>query len=423
MKLFYRILSLVLCMVMVFGIMGCDRSAQSTTTSPQDDASILAARRDAAEAYMRAMATYLWRAEEDITYTRSSDVLTDKQLAAYPASQSFQIKAGRLYRGVPYSYAGASAWNFMDYGSEADAKGIHAVSGLHWRALNGGSSIGARVGSDCSGAIQLAWNYIGGTHILATTQYMVEHRGYLPVGNYNSSKTINSSTDQVCEGNGEQTMAAAYAQLQKADGVVMRVGSSGHTMMVVDVNVVYNDDGTIDTTRSYATFLHQTGRYLQNETRTYDETLGEYVYTTFGIDDKLTFRQLYHEGYLPITVEALIDVDAAEDPWVQDTQTEYTKDTILKGKFRSNRIISSVEITITDSSGNVVMQASCYNPRQTNQTVFTFDMQVRFNQELEYVRWGSLDLDNLPAGTYHCTHVLRDAHGAEYTMRDFDFSC
>lgn len=416
MKKSVRLICVLIVSAMALGLFGCSGG------SAADDAAVLQQRRDAAESYMRQMANYLWRASEDIVYTRDPNVLTDEDLASYMGNNQIVIKAGRLYRGIPYSYAGNSALNFMDYAGEPDEKGIHTVSGLHWRALNGGSATGARVGNDCSSAVQLAWNSIGGSMVLATTDNMVRDRGYLPVGSYTSDPSKNVMTQKVCETNGINTMCEAYAQLQKADAVVNREDGFGHTMMVVSVNVVRKDDGSIDPMRSKATFLHQTSTYIKEQRYVYDETLGEPVYTTFGIDTEKSFLQLFGDGYLPVTCKELIDPAPVQEPYVKDSLTEHSFDNILKGQFRSNRIISRVTITVTDEKGEVVMQASCYNRRQSGQNLFTFDLRERFWEELEQARWGDLDLENLAPGAYHCTHVLRSAHGEEYTVRSFDFT-
>ena len=445
MKTLCRMICRVLCFGLVLGLFGCNTPPEEvvpthgstepteTTAAPTEVTEttgateptidpILAERRDAAEAYMRAMATYLWRAEEDIIYTRDSTVLTDEDLSAYKGSETIKIKAGRLYRGVPDSNAGTSPWNFYDYAGEADEKGIHTVSGLHWRALNGGAAIGARVGNDCSAAVQLAWSSVGGKFKPSSTQFMVQNRGFLKVGDYESDPEKYYKTTLTCTENGEQTMYDAYAQLQKADAVVMRKDSYGHTMMVVDVNVVYKDDGTINASRSNVTVLHQTSSYIKAEKYTYDETLGENVYTTFGIDDKFTFSQLFMDGYLPVTCDALIDPAPVEAVKITDSEQVYTAENILTGVFTCNRIISGVGITITDKAGNVVADAFCYYPRTSNVSEFTFDLAKRFEKELAEVRWGELDPAALTPGEYHCTHTLRDAHGTEYVVRDFDFT-
>ena len=119
-----KLIAIVLASCVVMGLMACDREPQETqattlaaaeattqATEPAEDP-ILAQRRDVAESYMRSMATYMWRATEDIVYTRDANVVTDEDLAAYTGKELIAIRAGRLYRGVPYSYAGAPAVKF-----------------------------------------------------------------------------------------------------------------------------------------------------------------------------------------------------------------------------------------------------------------------------------------------------------------------
>ena len=465
MKQLCRIISIVLAMVLVLGFFGCTQTPAETTpgttapqqttpsttapeatvpptsapaeteppaTEPEEPAiapedlavtvnPVLQARRDAAEAYMRQMATYIWRATEDFSYTGSGALLTDEDLKNYTGSV-FNIKAGRLYRGIPYSYSGSSAWNFYDYADGVGEDGVPTVSGLSWRALNGTQSNGARLGNDCSSSVQLAWNYIGGKFTKSDTSKMVFSRGFLPVGEYERNTSINEDTINLCSKNGAQTMFAAYAQLQKADAVVKREETFGHAIMVVGVRVVFNADGTINGNSSTATLLHQTSRYALPENFYYDQELGEPVYMFYGVDDVYSFQELYELGYLPITCDALVDPEAGTEEFVHDSEKEHTFENILQGTFTSNRYLSSVEITITDKSGNVVMQASCYTPNAYGSINSTFVLAERFQNEMECVRHGELKLDELPPGTYHCTHVLRNAHGAEYTMRDFDFT-
>jgi len=410
-----KIFLVVLSMVMLLGCVGC------AGTGSETEQSVIDKRRDAAESYMRKMATFMWRAEEDVYYTRSNSILTDEDLAAYNGTELLKIKAGRLYRGIPYSYSGASAWNFYDYTSEPDEKGIATFSGAHWRGLNGSSGIGACLGNDCSGAIQLAWDFVGSGISLADTKLMVKVFGYLPVGNYTSNANLNSVTSGTCLDNGWDVMLEAYSGLQKADAVVKRTSSYGHTMMVVENHVVRGEDGSIDRKESYITVLHQTSSYMKKEYKEFDPEYGEDVYFTYGVDDKYTYQQLFEEGYLPITCDVFVDPAPVAEDYVRDSEKEYSYDNILSGMFISNRILSAVTITITDQSGQVVMQGTCYEKRQTGLNVFTFNLE-RFRTQMPELQRGSVVPEELAPGTYHCTHVVRDGHGVEYVMRDFDFT-
>lgn len=402
------------------GCIACDGSS-NTPASSVPDAAIIQQRRDAAESYMREMATFMWRAEEDVLYTRDTTILTDEDLANYTGNQLLKIKAGRLYRGIPYSYTGASAWNFYDYTSEPDEQGICTLSGLHWRCINGGSTIGATVGNDCSSSIQLAWNYVGSKIQLTNTPFMTPMHGYQRVGEYKSSDNQQKDTPAFCEENGLDVMTKAYALLQKADAVVKRIPAYGHTMMIVENHPVYNADGSIDAEASYITVLHQTTSYMMKEEKVFDPQYGEDVYIIYGIDDKYTYAKLFEQGYLPVTCDVFLDPAPVEEIYVKDTETQYGYDNILKGQFVSNRILSAVTITIKDESGNVVMEGTCYERRQTKQPVFSFQLE-RFTTQLPVQQRGRIAPEELAPGNYHCTHTLRDGHGVTYIMRDFDFT-
>ena len=65
-------------------------------------------RRRTVEQYMRAMATMVWRCPEDILYTTATDVLPQDAGKA-----QLQLQGGRLYRGIPYSFACCTLDNFL----------------------------------------------------------------------------------------------------------------------------------------------------------------------------------------------------------------------------------------------------------------------------------------------------------------------
>ena len=412
--MFKKTCLLILAMIMPLGCFACGKA----TTEPKEN--VIQQRRDAAEAYMRKMATYMWRAEEDIFYTRDTKVLTEEDLQNF-TGDVLKIKAGRLYRGIPYSYTGASAWNFYDYASEPDENGISTISGVHWRNLNGGSTIGAILGNDCSSSIQQAWDYIGSNVQLANTSFMTKIHGYLPVGTYKASENQNVMTPETCSANGINVMAEAYSGLLKADAVVKRDSTWGHTMMIVENHVVRAADGAIDPQESYITVLHQTTSYMKKEAKVFDPTYGEDVYIIYGIDDKYTYQSLFDQGYLPITCDVLVDPAPVDETYVRDTEKEFNFDNILKGQFVSNRILSAVTITITDESGKIVMEGTCDERRLTKQAIHAFDLNRFVTQDAIQQR-GHIAPGELAPGNYHCTHVVRDAHGVSYTMRDFDFT-
>ena len=165
------------------------------------------------------------------------------------------------------------------------------------------------------------------------------------------------------------SMSNAYSNLLKADAVVKRDSTWGHTMMIVENHVVNNDNGMIDPEQSYVTVLHQTTAYMSKETCVYDETYGEDVYIIYGIDDKYTYQQLFDQGYLPLTCDIFVNPGPAEETYVQDSEKEHNVSNILRGQFVSNRMLSAVTITITDENGQVVQECTAYENRQNRQPV------------------------------------------------------
>ena len=414
---------IVLCCVLATAFFtGCSSQPSTPAETEANDptTSLIQQRRDMAEQYMRSMATYMWRSDKDVFYTRDAKVLTDADLEKYTGTV-LKIHAGKLYRGIPYSYTGASAWNFYDYASEPDEQGIHTMSGIHWRNLNGTASIGAIMGNDCSSSIQQAWDYAGSSIQSANTSFMTTSFGYLRVGDYVSSDLENVMTPNTCKSNGITVMSNAYSQLLKADAVVKRDTTWGHTMMIVENHPVKAENGTFDPEQSYVTVLHQTTAYMSKETCVYDETYGEDVYIIYGVDDKYTYQQLFDQGYLPLTCDIFVNEAPAEEVYFRDSETEHTVKNIFRGQFHSNRMLGAVTITITDESGNVVMEGTCYENRQNRQAAYNFDLSLFLTAD-SFQQRGRVAPNELAPGNYHCTHTLRDAHGETHVMRDFDFT-
>lgn len=393
--------------------------SQAVTEGQAQD--ILAQRRDMAEQHMRSICSMLWRCEEDIYYSTDSNVLPEDT-----TNRVIHLQPGRIYQGMPYSYGGGAKETFMELTTGPDEQGIYSVADLNWQMVAGSYKYG-RFGNDCSGSVCQSWSQFGTSVNFAVTSGMTTKNGYLRVGEYTSSDTTHSKTDEVCIANGEQTMYAAYAQAQKADAVVHHLtsaetGSSwGHVMMTVSVDVVYNEDGTINGDESVMTILEQTTAHVRKEIKEYNQDLGEDVYWICGVDIEYTFAQLFKEGYLPITCKELVDPATVAAPKVTDSlsASEYGYDTLLSGSISTNHwTIDSVLMTITDKEGNIVQQGRATCPR-TNRYKFSMSL---FETELPTMILGCIAPDALTAGSYHCKVVLRLSTNEEFTVRDYDFT-
>ena len=372
------------------------------------------ARRETAAAHMRKMGTFLWRAGEDVTYTLRNDTLPEDSDDAHRLC----IRAGRLYQGIPYSFAGCADAAFLDYAGMADGQGVSPVSGLNWKLLSGNGKQTARIGNDCSAAVMQSWSQIGNSFRLTNTQYMVRDRGYLPVGRYASAADENVSNRCTCRENGDETMFEAYACLRLADALVCREAKAGHVLMAVSADVVRREDGIIDGEASTVTFMEQSRAHLMQEKKYFHPQLQEDVYITFGLDMQHTFRELFEIGYLPVTCKELVDPAPAAVPTVWDSVAEPDGGTVLEGVISSNWAIDCVTVTITGENGNVAQQGTVYAIRDPRR----YALELRqFAEEAPERMRGSIAPEELPAGSYRCVLTCRLTTGQVFTVRDFVF--
>ncbi len=116
-----KLLTMLLTCTLLFGMAGCgETAAQPTETSAQNTASaaeltqeqqqILAQRRAAVVQKMRDMTTFLWRTDVDIIYSKQRQ---SNGLEADDPKNVITLKAGRLYRGLPYTHGGGSMYDWQ----------------------------------------------------------------------------------------------------------------------------------------------------------------------------------------------------------------------------------------------------------------------------------------------------------------------
>ena len=379
------------------------------------DAAVIQQRRDLAEAYMRQQTSLLWKATEDITYCFSR---TSDDPSQVSSSSIINIKAGRIYRGLPYAYSYTTMSSFLEYAGEQDANGVYPISGISYKTMSG-LSTQTRMGNDCSSAVVTAWSQFGASIYGTTSAGLVPQYGAVPVGNYIPLESYGETgTAVVIENNGATVMYESYALLQKADALVRYKSANNHAMMVVSVNVVRNSDGSINPTSSYAIVLEQTSSNVRNEKTYTDPTLGT-VYIIGGVDKKYTFKYLLDNTYIPLTCMELLDAAPVDVPAVADTVTEPTLDNLFEGTITSNRFVGSVIITIADEDGNPVQKAAqnaCRSyPREFRMAEFLTGKPKQWSR-------GEIDVDALADGKYRCTVVCRLSTEQVFTVRDFEFT-
>ena len=405
-----RLLSMALAVLLLLSLSACKQA--KTVPGPTESDPVLAARRDDAEAFMRQMCTVLWTPEEDILYTTQSS--TDPS-AADPNKQ-FLLKAGRTYRGIPYSFAGSTTAAFLEYSTGSDASGIHTISDLPWQALSGNSHK-ARIGTDGSSALILSWGQLGANIPLNSSPAMTQKRGFMPVGGYANNPTKIEKTIELCATNGTAVMYNAYAQMMKADGLVANTETGGHSMMVVSVSITYNEDGTINGDESYVTVLEQTKDYFLEEETYEDPDLGQ-VYIIAGVDVKYTFAQLYETGHLPITCQALTDVSQVRDIRISQTNSPANVDEFFQGYVDSNYYIDSLIATVYDQDGKVVQECAVRTARSDKRQIEIAQIQ----KDTTAGKRGAINLAALSPGAYQITLTCRLANGHAEILREMPFS-
>ncbi len=381
-------------------------STGDTAATAQQLSTVLLRRRYDAEAYLRALCAVRWRSDVDLSYTHTGNGVGSR----------WNIVKGRLYEGLPYSYAGASLGAWLDHPGTMDEDGVYNMTGLSV-ALIGGTSTTSRIGIDCSGTLSHAWQSIGAQVRTESTNAMTPNSGFLKVGDYEAPESSYTSTKTDCTNNGASVMYEAYALLQKADGIVTS-NDSGHARFVVDVNVVRNADGTINGTKSTVTVIEQFG-IMSSEAKYYDEDLQEYVYLCMTVDKTYSFSNLYDTGYLPVTCKELIDPSPIAEPVVTDSVTTPTISNLFSGTISSTWALDNVTITITDSTGKVV-QSSLMHPQRRTELAVKMSQFITDGNAGKLV--GVINTSALAAGRYHCTVTARTVAGHILTVRSFDFT-
>ena len=424
-----RYLSFIIALVMCLSLAACGNTPAETETTvpatesvevtePAAEDPVLTARREQVLEKMRSMQTIYWQVEEPIKYTKNND---SDGIENDPTNAMMLIQPGRIYQGIPYTHASGSEEAFLDYAVSQDERGVYTIAGLETGDLSGNDGRSSvyypRIGNDCADAVFWAWATVANSIDFTMSYYMTEAHGCIPVGEYKTSYDEYVNTTALCEENGLDVMCEAYSQLRPGDAVV-KGREGGHAMMVSEVCVVRNPDGTIDSMNSYLKVVDQTSGELFSGKTKYDETLQTDVYYCGGVDRTSYFYKLFSKGYVPVTIKELIDPTPLEEEYAEMTNTELSLENLYAGNIKSNRRISLVRITITDANGEEVQTVTCYG-REAEMYDFVID---RFTWETEQDSLqGGLDLDALPAGSYTVTYTCTIATKQTFTVGSFTF--
>lgn len=290
--------------------------------------------RDAIVDYMRKCSEIKWVAKEDFS-------MVDKFGDSWGVNLSYT--KGTVYHGLPYTDYPVNYEYFEDELAKGDGKYFPRSFG--WNEAPGLS---------CYSAIYIAHQQF--------EPYMGPVKSWIPgqetfwleiVGGYEAPKDC-LVTQDICDLNGRDKMYEAYAQLQKGD-IIFDMNDieyfNMHCRVVVgEPTIVKNGAGRVIPSRSYVTCIEQTNAF--------DKSRTDGVNTTWYVDHKYTFENLFDKGYVPYTLKAYSKPTSEMEVPYLGIDTEITSDVLSKGVIsgmvKSNFPIHYVRVQILDKEGNEV---------------------------------------------------------------------
>lgn len=390
----------------------------------EKDKAILEERRTLCEQNARWQASFRWTPAETFQYTigKSQGLSIDLQTNAVDV---VTMKKGTIYEGIPYTAGVGSGYSFTKTAVGTTEDGVMILD-LNSDLLGGSNRQElynvARLGNNCADYIFWAWSMVDSEICYTDTLNMVPLNGCVLVGDYDLQANVLSNTPFIVQSNGQQRMFKAYAELQKADGVVhINASGAGHAMMVVRNVPYYRDDGSIDGAKSYITILEQNSGCERYQQSTYvDPVTGKVIVRMQDLDVVFTYDRLAQLGYLPITCKALVDPSPLAEEKITDSipVEEQSIDTLYKGVFTCPYRISHVTIRVADKDGNVVQESTMF---ALGGEMRNFLLDRWTHPQEKPVLLGELDLDALASGEYTITHTATTAKGNDIVVRTLTY--
>ena len=182
---------------------------------------------------------------------------------------------------------------------------------------------------------------------------MVYKNGYIPVGDYTYDFNISSynlyPTYKIVEENGEKVILDAYTKVRPGD--MFTSSPDNHGMMAISIpTVVYLDDGSIDTEKSFIMIQDQRGG--QGVGFYEVEESGQIIRYSGRTSAKFTFAQLLEKSYLPVTTAEFAGKKPYEICTASIDQKCGSVEELTKSKVSSNYPLAVVNVLICDDFGN-----------------------------------------------------------------------
>ena len=335
-----RIISIILCCVILLALCGCqkDHKVPNPIQYPdytfESEPDSMELRLTAVEA-MRQLLSVQWCTDHVITYKKNGPV----------SGKQFLHEPGYTYAGVLYSSASSGLFQFMEYYNQES--GLLEYSGS-------ADELKLDLGSSCADALLWSWSTVcnsvkGGFYPVM----MVPANGYIPVGEYTFRDNISSYNEMpsyaIIDENPKAVILDAYAKCLPADAIIST--PKNHAMMVIEPAVVVkNADGTINPEESYLMIQDQRGG--SSNTSFYEvEEDGHTLYFSGRTSAKITFAKLYEDDYIPLTCAEFTGDKAYDKATLTATEGVNSIDALLQAEVESNYPLAVINLIITDSKG------------------------------------------------------------------------
>ena len=335
-----RIISIILCCVILLALCGCqkDHKVPNPIQYPdytfESEPDSMELRLTAVEA-MRQLLSVQWCTDHVITYKKNGPV----------SGKQFLHEPGYTYAGVLYSSASSGLFQFMEYYNQES--GLLEYSGS-------ADELKLDLGSSCADALLWSWSTVcnsvkGGFYPVM----MVPANGYIPVGEYTFRDNISSYNEMpsyaIIDENPKAVILDAYAKCLPADAIIST--PKNHAMMVIEPAVVVkNADGTINPEDSYLMIQDQRGG--SSNTSFYEvEEDGHTLYFSGRTSAKITFAKLYEDDYIPLTCAEFTGDKAYDKATLTATEGVNSIDALLQAEVESNYPLAVINLIITDSKG------------------------------------------------------------------------
>ncbi len=321
--------------------------------------------RDIVVDYMYKMASIEWKASQTIDLSSVKDTLI--------------YRKGQKYKGIIY----CTVNNMNNY----DAFAAEIEDGVY----TGSSDKATVVGNHCSSAIRVAYDLISNDVTFGSTVDMVPSRnkGTKIVGDY-TFNALDKTTDEIIARNTAEKMYECYALLKKGDNILTCWGSTGHTRMIVDVVVERDSSGKINPGRSYVVTVEQTSSFERDK-----ETK---LTTSWFIDHKYKFSELFNEKYIPLTIDALEGNIPSITGQALTGSANITKGK-LNGIIYSKGVpIQSVDVKVITPEGELVIDKNFVNTEKVKNQFLCQTITID-------------ELTTLPAGRYQYSLIVNTVYG------------